>query len=487
MRSKKFLALLLALVMVLGLSVPASAVANEKVQINNMLVDAALVENSATEELVPQMVSLEAEAAAATAAYNPSDNPAYAPINAIAVDWAGYEVAVGALQGRVVYRLALPGASAADLSDRTLTFTISNRTALAGDVTIVKDGTNEVCVAGKNESDSMTVDLATNTYLTFTATWNDGSAARSVVFMIHVTTPAVASVDLTSLTVAGTAAVCNGTTVGGVTRYSYAATLPAATATTTLDAATMVVVPQNTTATMTLKNADGTVAATGTKANGQYTFSNVDFNAGAKTLTVTCGALTRDYQVSASIDGQKVNVHFAIRTYLANHWLYGLTTYYDHNSNGFGNGDDLTDAEWEKADAACSGLATWNQSNTPEYVDPTTERPVFSANSYVTIEMDADANVMDVLMTFVSQHPQISLTVADGYVSEIKYNNDALGEFTCGQGSGWMYTARSSRTDVTSALPNAGATTWAISDGMYIDWYYTAAYGADFGYSIFDM
>ena len=36
-----------------------------------------------------------------------------------------------------------------------------------------------------------------------------------------------------------------------------------------------------------------------------------------------------------------------------------------------------------------------------------------------------------------------------------------------------------------SALPNAGANTWPVSNGMYIDWYYTAAYGMDFGYSMF--
>ena len=42
---KKFLAILLAMVMVLGLGTMAMAAApNEKVQINNMMVDASLVE-----------------------------------------------------------------------------------------------------------------------------------------------------------------------------------------------------------------------------------------------------------------------------------------------------------------------------------------------------------------------------------------------------------------------------------------------------------
>ena len=101
--------------------------------------------------------------------------------------------------------------------------------------------------------------------------------------MLNVSTPAAASVELTSLTVAGTAAAYDSTTVGGVTRYNYTATLPSGTVTTTLDAATVVVVPTNTSATMTLKNADGTEAATGSATNGTYTFSNVNFNAGTKT------------------------------------------------------------------------------------------------------------------------------------------------------------------------------------------------------------
>ena len=64
-------------------------------------------------------------------------------------------------------------------------------------------------------------------------------------------------------------------------------------------------------------------------------------------------------------------------------------------------------------------------------------------------------------------------------------SSNVMGEFDCGSASGWMYTARTSRTDVTSDLPNAGANMWPVSDGMYIDWYYTAAYGMDFGYSMF--
>lgn len=93
MKSRKILALLLAMVMVLGLCSMASAAApTDRVQINNMMVDASLVETQDGEMIEPQMVSL--EAAVAATAYNPSDNPTYAPINAIAVDWSGYDLSV---------------------------------------------------------------------------------------------------------------------------------------------------------------------------------------------------------------------------------------------------------------------------------------------------------------------------------------------------------------------------------------------------------
>lgn len=484
MNTRKILALLLAMVMVLGLGTMAMATApTEKVQINNMMVDASLVETQKEEVAEPEMVA--PESMIVTTAFDPSTNPSFAPIKNITVDWANSTVeAVGAMQGRVRYNLTMPGA-ANSLTGRKLTFAFSNRTSVIGDI-IVTMGT-KTCSAGINESATMQVDLTAGEQL-FTVSWNDAGTQKTVTCALYVTTPAAASVELTSLTVAGTAAAYDSTTVGGVTRYNYTATLPSGTETTTLDAATVVVIPTNTSATMTLKNADGTEAATGSATNGTYTFSNVNFNAGTKTLTVTCGSLTRDYQVSASIDGQKVTVYFALRTYLAEQWLNGSTTYYDYESNGFGSGDDLSDAEWDEADAARSGIAAWNAPNAPESIDATTNRPIFAQNSYVAIEMDADAKVMDVLTTFISQHSGLTQTGAsNNYVSEIAFNGNALGEFTCGQGSGWMYTARSSRTDVTTALPNAGAASWAISNGMYIDWYYTAAYGMDFGYSMFDM
>ena len=618
MNGKKIIALLLAVVMVLGLGTMAMAAApNDKVQVNNMMVDASLYEAKTqeaaeakaalAEEAAPQEAPFETESAVATA-YTPGDNDTYAPINTVDIDWDNRISDVrGIMQGRVVYGLTLYGASMADLSNRRLTFTITNREAMTSTDTITFTMGEKTCSTTKGGTTSMTVDLVEGTQLlnvawtengtarssvcmiyvstaisyppiksiavdwtnskvttgktetmvkydmslyggennlsnrkltftfstgstitgpievafkgqttsaaaggtasvegvtltatqTFTVTWketkNNVTTSRSATCVLNVFTPEVTSksVSLSRVLIAGNRAQAAETTVGGVTRYSYTATLPSGTSVTTLDEATVVVTPASTSAELALKNADGTAAAKTIEINGNtnvYTFGGVNFNAGTKTLTVTDDTSTRDYQVSASITGQKVTVYFAIRTYLANEWLNGSTTYYDHATNGFGNGLSLDATEKRTIRTAANGLASWNTTNAPETVDSTTGRPIFSQASYIAIEMDANKTVMDVLTTFIDSHTELSQTGAgNNYVSEMTYGGNALGEFTCGQGSGWMYTARSSRTDVTSSLPNAGAGSWAISQGMYIDWYYTAAYGMDFGYSMFDI
>ena len=192
-----------------------------------------------------------------------------------------------------------------------------------------------------------------------------------------------------------------------------------------MDAATVVVVPQNSSATMTLKNSDGTVAATGSKANGAYTFSNVNFNAGTKTLTVTCGDLTRDYQVSASISGRKVNVYIAIRTYTVSDWLDGTsstsTNYYNYVANGYGSGADISDTtERTRIAAIATELQRYNTRtntlNTPISTSSNNRR-IFAADSYCRLRVDAGSSVMSALKQFLAQEGLYETGSENNYIS----------------------------------------------------------------------
>lgn len=636
MNGKKIIALLLAIVMVLGLGTMASATApNDKVQVNNMMVDASLYEAKTqeaaeakaalAEETALQEATFETELAVDTYA-TPGNNSSYAPINTVDIDWDNRISDVrGIMQGRVVYGLTLYGAATEDLSNRRLTFTVTNREAMTSTDTITFTMGEKTCSTTKGGTTSMTVDLVEGTQLlnvawtengtarssvcmvyvstaisyppiksiavdwtnstvtagetdtmakydmvlyggennlsnrkltftfstgstitgtigvafkgqntsaaaggtasvngvtltatqTFTVTWNETknnvTTPRTATCVLNVFTPEVTSksVNLSSVLIAGTGANYDDTTVGGVTRYSYTAALPAGTDETTLDEATVVIAPASTSAELTLKNSDGTAATESIEINrttNVYTFGDVDFNAGAKTLTVTDGTLTRDYQVSASIIGQDITVYVAFRGYLADQWLNGKTDYYDYGANGYGDGSSLSASDSARVAGAVEVMASMNGRNEPQSVDSATGRPIFAHNSYieVTLTVPTDSNssgltVYDALLQAISNYNNnvgginpneytIAQNGADNnYVDYMTFDGYELGEFDCGSASGWMYTARTSRTDVASALPNAGLKNWPISNGMYIDWYCTAAYGADFGYSMFDM
>lgn len=636
MNGKKIIALLLAIVMVLGLGTMASATApNDKVQVNNMMVDASLYEAKTqeaaeakaalAEETALQEATFETELAVDTYA-TPGNNSSYAPINTVDIDWDNRISDVrGIMQGRVVYGLTLYGAATEDLSNRRLTFTVTNREAMTSTDTITFTMGEKTCSTTKGGTTSMTVDLVEGTQLlnvawtengtarssvcmvyvstaisyppiksiavdwtnstvtagetdtmakydmvlyggennlsnrkltftfstgstitgtigvafkgqntsaaaggtasvngvtltatqTFTVTWNETknnvTTPRTATCVLNVFTPEVTSksVNLSSVLIAGTGADYDDTTVGGVTRYSYTAALPAGTDETTLDEATVVIAPASTSAELTLKNSDGTAATESIEINrttNVYTFGDVDFNAGAKTLTVTDGTLTRDYQVSASIIGQDITVYVAFRGYLADQWLNGKTDYYDYGANGYGNGSSLSASDSARVAGAVEVMASMNGRNEPQSVDSATGRPIFAHNSYIEVTLTVPTNssssgltVYDALLQAISNYNNnvgginpneytIAQNGADNnYVDYMTFDGYELGEFDCGSASGWMYTARTSRTDVASALPNAGLKNWPISNGMYIDWYCTAAYGADFGYSMFDM
>lgn len=487
---KKVIAFMLAVVMALGLCSMASATApNDRVQVNNMMVDASLVE---TETNAPVLCNVEKverdlylENARDVAQFATTSTVNYPPIAEILLG-SNSSINVTDDGTDVQYVLHVPGGSTT--GTQNFVFKASESTTYSN-LLVTYNGQDTTLTSGQSNTIAMTL---SNGAVEFDVSWLNSanvSCTQHCVLTIDTSTSVAIYENETDVgvyvtNISGSTASLDSSSVGGVTRYTCAITLPANSDNTNVNVQFKLV---SSGASATL----GGVTPNSEEVNADHTkivtFNGVDFS-NAKNLVITNGSTSRTYVVSAVVEGSTVTVYFAIRTYLANQWLNGDATYYDYASNGFGSGDDLSDAEWDEADAACSGIAAWNTPNAPESIDATTNRPIFAQNSYVAIEMDADAKVMDVLTTFISQHSGLTQTGAsNNYVSEIAFNGNALGEFTCGQGSGWMYMARSSRTDVTTALPNAGAASWAISNGMYIDWYYTAAYGMDFGYSMFDM
>ena len=97
-------------------------------------------------------------------------------------------------------------------------------------------------------------------------------------------------------------------------------------------------------------------------------------------------------------------------------------------------------------------------------------------------------NLLDAAVKFAEENGIYLEGAENNYISGMGADEDNLiSEFDCGSGSGWMYTVRNEPQDYASSLPNVGAGSKIVTAGQYIDWYYTAAYGMDFGYSISDL
>lgn len=495
MQKKRILAILLAVVMVLGLCSMASATAPaDRVQINNMMVDASLVEAKTSVEQQNTQINIQtaeaAEAATSTTTFN------YPPIANISV--GNNSSFIAADNGtKAVYVVHIPGGSVSESASFNFQLSSATSKLYSGSVTIKYDASTSVTI-GKGGSDSLTMPLTTSNEVEFDVIWNSTVAGEGTTTHCKLKVDTSNSVSLynnngdysSSVVVTnftGATAEVSDLTVGGVTRYTCAIELPSGASNTSVNVR------------FRLESAGATATLGGTAARRVVDtddndneilyaeFTGINFSS-TKELVITNGSASRTYLVSAAAAGSTVTVYFALRTYLADEWINNRTTYYDYSSNGFGSGEDLSASDLAEVTTASSDLAAWNIPNAPESLDSVhNNRPIFAQNSYEEIEIDASASVMDVLKEFIRRHQSITTEITDSttYISELVCNGNTLGEFSCGYGSGWMYTARTNRTDTISALPNAGASLWSISEGMYIDWYYTAAYGMDFGYSMF--
>ena len=505
MNARKILALLLAMVMVLGLGTMAMAAApNDKVQVNNMMVDASKVD-LASFGLSAEEGSSPVETFAATATYTDLEtNSNFPPIKEIVIE--GFEnkisSSVGIRQGVVSYTLTLPaGTKASQLSNKTVTFKLGGDTSTPEGSTIYISYNGVTKTATRGGSISFTMTLTPNVSDSFDISWTADNKDGTTTYKTKSCTLAAYVPADTSLTIGGTPATSSSSTVGGVTRYVCVAELENVTSLTGL----------NVVAELGSGNAEAELGGIGGVKDEDddtlVTFSNVDLSS-AKNLVITNGPSTnptqysRTYQVSAHIKNGTVTVHIAIRSFLADEYLENRTNWYSGYGTSSVSGNEKTSllsvASYLRSanSPTSSSVVKDYNGNAPESVT-SNGRYIFSDVSYKTITIPATYTVRDALECFVglknnaqgTKETYFSSFAIQGSVSYIeamgRTSDSVIGEFDCGSASGWMYTARTSRTDVTSALPNAGANTWPVSNGMYIDWYYTAAYGMDFGYSMF--
>lgn len=517
MKSRKMLALLLAMVMVLGLCSMASAAApTDRVQINNMMVDKSLVdpamfdaEDVSMEEMTEAAFMLEQMDSVSLLSLTPNEN--FPPIQNIHVDGYAEDSSVGFMQGQVVYTLTLPsGTTNEAISGKSVIFQLGGASTVSGNIVFTYNGVPYSAAANGTVTIPMTLSVGGTT--PFTVAWttvlNGVETQHTKECRVSIYVPAAISVVVDGLKIANEAATLDTLSVGGVTRYLWKAELENATSLTGL---TVEVTLESRRASATLGGVSGT------KSGNKVTFTNVDMTT-SKDLVVTCGSLSRTYQVSAHLKGSNVTVHIAIRSFLADEWLENRTNWYPSYGTSSVSGNEKTRllgvaSYLRGANSPTTSEVIKNYNgNAPESVE-SNGRFIFSDISYKTITIPATYTVRDALGCFVglknnargereTYFSSFSIQGSDSYIEAMGYytlkdptqpdteeNRDyhCIGEFDCGSASGWMYTARNSRTDVTSSLPNAGANMWPVSDGMYIDWYYTAAYGMDFGYSMSDI
>ena len=483
MKSRKILALLLAMVMVFGLCSMASAAApTDRVQINNMMVDASLLNT-------PSSIALTANAESEVLSFTP-------PINTVSVS-PDFELVTGVLQAQRHYNLTISNVEAASLEAIPVTFSLGGSTSVVGNISFSFESQTAAISKPAGSTFTVTFDLSNSKTEVFTVRWTgkDGKTYYSNC-RLHADVANDANSSIAdSVNVGEAVGSYTSTTVGGVARYNYKVALDNG----PLTNLTVTVILRTKNATATLGGAAPSTTTDGTL-NRTLVFTNVDLSS-SKNLVVTnsVGETSKTYHVSAYVKNQNVTVYVAFRGYLAKDWLNGDSTYYDYVTNGYGSGSDLTESEKSNIRAAVNRFCTMKGKNAPDSIDAATGRPIFAQNSYIQISIGSDKTVKDALLETIRKYnaKEDGLNLAnrviaqvgaeENYVSSMSIDGYSLGEFDCGHGSGWMYTARTSRTDIASALPNAGVGSWPLADGMYIDFYYTAAYGMDFGYSILDL
>lgn len=92
--------------------------------------------------------------------------------------------------------------------------------------------------------------------------------------------------------------------------------------------------------------------------------------------------------------------------------------------------------------------------------------------SELSVELEEDAAVADLIYEVAEQDDKLSFVDNNGYISSVTYDGETWAEFDAGRNSGWKYT-------VNGAAPVVGMNDRVLEDGDKVVWYYVADYKQD--------
>lgn len=166
MFNRRLVAFLLAIVMVLGLGTMAMAAApNDKVQVNNMMVDASLVEAKADAQAV--------EEEAAVPAVQATDTPVFPPIAAIALAGCGtspMDVYTKENDTTIYYRIYTHGVEVST-EENTLSLMLSPSTSYGSTLNISDVNSSNTASIPWGDIGNITLKVGTDGATRFTASW----------------------------------------------------------------------------------------------------------------------------------------------------------------------------------------------------------------------------------------------------------------------------------------------------------------------------
>ena len=202
---------------------------------------------------------------------------------------------------------------------------------------------------------------------------------------------------------------------------------------------------------VTMTVADGaTVSGYKTVSGNTYTF---DLSGANPKFTVTNGGKSRDYYVAVKVAASGIQVTYAID-------LTEVVTNSTYSTQFAKNCTEILDG----AEGYFKSVGAANVTKTNK-----------SVSAVITVPTGTNAMkpMLDLTAWAESNKKFTGTTKNEGtYLATL----DGLGEFSCGQMSGWMYTDDSAGYSPNVTGPGVGAASYTMTNGQKITWYMTTNY-----------